>query len=74
MGVMLKLIIFDFDGTLGDTRASIVKSMRDAMRSEGLPEASEAEIVSTIGVPLEKGLGILYPGLGTLTASPNWRQ
>lgn len=60
---MTKLVVFDFDGTLGDTRANIVKAMQDAMHAEGLPEVSEAAIVSTIGVPLEKGLEMLWPEL-----------
>lgn len=61
---LVKLIIFDFDGTLGDTTANIVRTMQDTMRAEGLPEASEADIVSTIGVPLEKGFEMLYPEQG----------
>ena len=60
---MIKLIIFDFDGTLGDTRANIVKTMQDTMRTLDLPMRGEAEIAATIGLPLEKGFGQLFPGL-----------
>ena len=52
------------DGAFGDTTANIVRTMQDTMRAEGLPEASEADIVSTIGVPLEKGFEMLYPEQG----------
>ena len=60
---MIKLIIFDFDGTLGDTRANIVRTMQDTMRTLDLPMRGEAEIAATIGLPLEKGFGQLFPGL-----------
>lgn len=58
-----KLIVFDFDGTLGDTRANIVLTMRETIRTLGLPERSEAEIAATIGVPLEEGFAQMYPGI-----------
>ena len=63
LGTMTGLIVFDFDGTLGDTRANIVKTMRDTMLAEGLPEATDEAIAATIGVPLEKCFEMLYPGL-----------
>ena len=47
-----KLIIFDFDGTLGDTRRNIVTTMQMAIKEMQLPERSEAECASTIGLPL----------------------
>ncbi|MBQ3438582.1 MAG: HAD family hydrolase [Bacteroidales bacterium] len=58
---MIRLIIFDFDGTLGDTRANIVMTMQDTARALGYPVATEAAIAKTIGLPLEKGFGQLYP-------------
>ena len=39
----IKLIIFDFDGTLGDTRRNIVTTMQMAIKELQLPERSEAE-------------------------------
>lgn len=60
---MLRLIIFDFDGTLGDTRANIVMTMQDTARALGYPVAEETAIAKTIGLPLEEGFGQLYPGL-----------
>ncbi len=32
----MKLIIFDFDGTLGDTRGNIVTTMRQTLKQLGL--------------------------------------
>lgn len=60
----MKLIILDFDGTLGDTRANIVLTMTDTMRHLGLPVSNEKDIISTIGLPLEKGFEKLFPELG----------
>ena len=45
----IKLIIFDFDGTLGDTRRNIVTTMQMTIKEMQLPERSEAECASTIG-------------------------
>ena len=49
----IKLIIFDFDGTLGDTRRNIVTTMQMAIKEMQLPERSEAECASTIGEPFD---------------------
>lgn len=46
------LIIFDFDGTLGDTRKTIVTTMQMTIRELQLPDRSEAACASTIGLPL----------------------
>lgn len=58
-----RLVIFDFDGTLGDTRANIVLTMRRTICAMGLPERDEKAIVATIGVPLEEGFAQMYPGI-----------
>ena len=57
------LVILDFDGTLGDTRANIVLTMRQTLERKGYPVASEEEIASTIGLPLEEGFRQLVPGI-----------
>ena len=59
---MVKLIILDFDGTLGDTRANIVLTMRQTLAKLGYPEQDEETIAATIGVPLEKGFEQMLPG------------
>ncbi len=65
----MKLIIFDFDGTLGDTRGNIVTTMRMTLKKLGYPEASEDAIAATIGVPLEAGFDQLLPGLSPTEAT-----
>ena len=60
---MVKLIILDFDGTLGDTRANIVLTMRQTLAKLGYPARDEETIAATIGLPLEKGFEQLFPGI-----------
>ena len=60
---MIRLIILDFDGTLGDTRANIVLTMRRTLERLGYPIPDEATIAATIGVPLEKGFEQMLPGI-----------
>ena len=60
---MTKLIIFDFDGTLADTRELIVRTNQEAMRRLRYPVASEAAIVATIGLPLKESILALFPDL-----------
>ena len=57
----IRLIIFDFDGTLGDTRRTIVTTMQMTIACLGLPSRSDAECVSTIGLPLYGCFETLYP-------------
>ncbi len=45
-------LVFDFDGTLADTRAIIVDSYREAFARVGIECPSEKEISATIGIPL----------------------
>lgn len=59
----IKLIIFDFDGTLGDTRANIIMTMQETMHVLGYPVAGEEAIAATIGLTLEDGFRELFPGL-----------
>ncbi len=50
----MKAVILDFDGTIGDTRSLIVRTMRQTARTLGLPENTDAEYVSRIGLPLRQ--------------------
>ncbi len=53
MGVMkYKNILFDFDGTLADTREGIVRTVQGTLERMGLAPAAPADIVKTIGLPL----------------------
>ena len=57
------LIIFDFDGTLGDTRRNIVTTMQMTIAELHLPDRSEAECASTIGLPLTECFRTLFPDI-----------
>ena len=58
-----KLIIFDFDGTLGDTRRNIVATMQQTIAELQLPERSESQCAATIGLPLAGCFKTLFPDL-----------
>ena len=57
------LIIFDFDGTLGDTRRNIVKTMQMTIAELHLPDRSEEECAATIGLPLAGCFRTLFPDI-----------
>ena len=58
-----RLIIFDFDGTLGDTRRNIVTTMQMAIKELQLPERTESECAATIGLPLARCFRALFPDI-----------
>jgi phosphoglycolate phosphatase len=58
---MIKLIIFDFDGTLGDTRRNIVTTMQMTIQELGLAARTDNECASKIGLPLDGCFEALYP-------------
>ena len=55
------LIIFDFDGTLGNTRRNIVTTMQMTIAELHLPNRSEEECAATIGLPLAGCFRTLFP-------------
>jgi len=57
------LIIFDFDGTLGDTRRIIVTTMQMTIAELHLPNRSEEECAATIGLPLAGCFKTLFPDI-----------
>ena len=61
---MIRLIILDFDGTLGDTRGNIILTMTQTLAQLGYPAQDEETIAATIGLPLEKGFEQMLPGIG----------
>lgn len=48
----MKLYIFDFDGTLGDSRGLIVKTMMDTFDQLGIERPTAEACIDTIGLPL----------------------
>ena len=55
-----KLLILDFDGTLGDTAAVIVQTMQATIRELRLPARTNEECRAMIGLPLQKIPGTLF--------------
>lgn len=58
-----KIIIFDFDGTLADTRHNIILTLQATMRDRGLELRSEEECASTIGLTLLDSFRTMYPSM-----------
>ena len=59
----IRLIIFDFDGTLGDTRRNIITTMQMTIEELHLPNRSEEECAATIGLPLAGCFRTLFPDI-----------
>ena len=59
----IKLVIFDFDGTMADTRHNIVLTMQRVMRELDMPVADEETCASTIGLPLKDCFRKIFPEL-----------
>ena len=60
---MIKLIIFDFDGTLGDTQRNIVLTLQQTMKTLGLAVQDEETCTATIGLTLGDSFRRMYPEL-----------
>ena len=56
-----KVIIFDFDGTLCDTRSNIIIAFRATMDRLGLEMRDEETCGATIGLTLRDGFKSMYP-------------
>ena len=57
----IKLIIFDFDGTLADTRQLIVETMQQTIQALGLTPCTDEQCTSMIGLPLKQAFTELIP-------------
>lgn len=58
---MYKLIILDFDGTIGDTNRIIIDTMQATLHALGLPERSREQCRKTIGLPLRECFRAMMP-------------
>ena len=56
-----RLVILDFDGTIADTRATILRTFRMTIEELKLDSRTDEECGSTIGLPLVEGFRKLYP-------------
>ena len=61
--MMRPLAVFDIDGTLVDSRASIHRASCEAARALGLPEPSYDRVRQIVGLTLDKALHVLEPDL-----------
>lgn len=50
----IKAVIFDFDGTIGNSRNLIVSTMQQTISRLGLPARTDDECASMIGLPLKE--------------------
>ena len=57
------LIIWDYDGTLADTKTAIHASFCSAARAFGLDEPGREAVEALIGKSLEFSMAGLFPGL-----------
>ncbi len=57
----IKIIILDFDGTLADTAAVIVRTMQATIKELGLPSRTEKECAAMIGLRLIEIPPVLFP-------------
>ncbi len=58
----IRIIILDFDGTLGDTAAVIVKTMQATIQELGLPPRTDSDCAAMIGLRLIEIPKVLFPG------------
>ena len=61
-GRRFRLLVFDWDGTLMDSAATIVACMAESFRDLGRETPPEADVRSTIGLSLSDTLDRLVPG------------
>lgn len=60
---MFKNYIFDFDGTLMDTQAVILETIKKTINDMNLPPRTEAQCKSIIGIRTDEAGRYLYPEL-----------
>lgn len=56
-----KIIILDFDGTLGDTASVIIQTMQATIKELGLPERTDGQCAAMIGLRLVEIPPVLFP-------------
>ncbi len=69
MSKSLRLILFDVDGTLVDSQASILGAMQTAFGQADLPEPTRQEVLSIVGLSLDHAVARLLPELSETVRS-----
>lgn len=70
----MKLIVWDFDGTLADSRPLIEAGMAHALDALGQPRARMAEWLMYVGLPVEEGIRRTFPELELDTVLKAYRS
>ena len=63
MSKPLRLILFDVDGTLVDSQASILGAMQGAFAKANLPNPTRQDVLSIVGLSLDHAMARLAPEL-----------
>lgn len=63
----IKLIILDFDGTLGDTADLIIRTMQATIKELNLPSRTDKECGDMIGLRLIEIPNVLFPEYGDIS-------
>lgn len=63
------MVVFDWDGTIVDSAASIVASAQAAAADAALPVPASAAVRAIIGLGLREAIEALYPGLAPAEAT-----
>ena len=59
------LIVFDWDGTVIDSKKKIVECMQISISSLGHPKRTDKEVADIIGLGLDAAVASLYPDFST---------
>lgn len=57
----IRLLVFDWDGTIEDSAGPIIRSIEDTLRAAGREPPSQEKIKSVIGLNFRSGLARLFP-------------
>lgn len=58
----ISFVVFDWDGTLADSKARIVETLRSTLTTLGAPAGTDEELASVIGLALPNCAEALVPG------------
>ena len=58
---MVRLAVFDCDGTLVDSQVNIVRAMTDSFRRAGLPDPDPHEVRQVVGLSLFEAMAMILP-------------